>query len=192
MHWDRSVAIAGEIMKKIPLKDSFRALEYGAGTGILSFLLKDHLREIVLMDNSAEMIRMINEKITATGVKSLKTMFFDLEHSDFTGGKFDLIFIQMVLHHVYDIENIITKFHKLLNPGGYLAIADLYSEDGSFHGDGFTGHKGFDAEIMSKQIRNKGFSNISNSECFIIKRQVTETETKEYPVFLLISEKTAD
>jgi ubiquinone/menaquinone biosynthesis C-methylase UbiE len=189
MHWDRSVAIAGAIMKKIPLKNSFRALEYGAGTGILSFLLKDHLREIVLMDNSSEMIRMINEKVAATQVKTLQTMFFDLEHSDFTDGKFDLVFTQMVLHHVSDIDNILTKFHDLLNPGGFLAIADMYSEDGSFHGDGFNGHKGFDAEHLSNQILKKGFSNLSLEECFVIKRQVSETETKEYPVFLIIAEK---
>jgi tRNA (cmo5U34)-methyltransferase len=192
MHWDRSVAIAGEILKQIPIKNSFRALEFGAGTGILSFLLKDHLREIVLMDNSAEMIRMINEKIAATGVKTLQTMFFDLEHSDFTGGKFDIIFTQMVLHHVTDIENLLTKFHKLLNPGGYLAIADLYTEDGSFHGDGFNGHKGFDAEHFSKQILKKGFGNLSLEECFVIKRQMSETETKEYPVFLIIGEKVSN
>jgi 2-polyprenyl-3-methyl-5-hydroxy-6-metoxy-1,4-benzoquinol methylase len=189
MHWDRSVAIAGGILKQIPIKSSFRALEFGAGTGILSFLLKDQLREIVLMDNSSEMIRMINEKIALTRVKSFRSMFFDLEHSDFTDGKFDLIFTQMVLHHVSDVENIITKFHELLNPGGYLAIADLYREDGSFHDDGFNGHKGFDAENISKLILSNGFSNISHKECFVIKRQVSETETKEYPVFLLIAEK---
>lgn len=189
MHWDRSVAIASGILKQVPMKPYFRALEFGAGTGILSFLLKDHLKEIVLMDNSSEMIRMINEKIDSAGVKSFKTIFFDLEHEEFTDGKFDFIFTQMVLHHFSDIENIITKFHDLLNPGGYLAIADLYSEDGSFHGDGFNGHKGFDVENISKLVLSKGFSNISHKECFVIKRQVSETETMEYPVFLITGEK---
>lgn len=32
------------------------ALEYGAGTGIASFLLKYYLKEITLMDHCAEMI----------------------------------------------------------------------------------------------------------------------------------------
>ena len=59
-------------------------------------------------------------------------------------GSFDLIYTLMVLHHVGDVETIIRKFRGLLNPGGYLAIADLYSEDGSFHGEGFSGHMGFD------------------------------------------------
>ena len=48
MHWDRSEAIANEIIKLIPLKKKMTALEYGAGTGITSFLLKDYLKEITL------------------------------------------------------------------------------------------------------------------------------------------------
>ncbi len=34
-------------------------------------------------------------------------------------------------------RRILEKFHDLLNPSGYLAIADLYPEDGSFHGLSF-------------------------------------------------------
>ena len=51
-HVDRSVAIAAEIEKRITFKQGMKALEYGAGTGLLSFLLKDRFAEIVLMDNS--------------------------------------------------------------------------------------------------------------------------------------------
>ena len=155
MHWDRSESITNQIKKLIPLKKQMTALEYGAGTGIASFMLKDYLKEITLMDSSSEMVRAMNDKIKTTKVKNLKTLNFDLEHEDYKAGKFDLIFTQMVLHHVADIENIIKKFYNLLNPGGYLAIADLYTEDGSFHGEGFTGHKGFDIEILSNMIKNK-------------------------------------
>ena len=130
IHWDRSVAITNQIKKLIPLRNKMIALEYGAGTGIASFLLKDYLKEITLMDSSSEMVRVMNEKIKTTKVKNLKTLNFDLEHADYKRGKFDLIFTQMVLHHVIDIEKIIKKFYTLLNPGGYLAIADLYPEDG--------------------------------------------------------------
>ncbi|MFA4852818.1 MAG: class I SAM-dependent methyltransferase [Bacteroidales bacterium] len=187
MHWDRSEAIANQIKKLIPLKKQMTALEYGAGTGIASFLLKDYLKEITLMDSSSEMVRVMNEKIKTTKVKNLKTLNFDLEHADYKGGKFDLIFTQMVLHHVTDIENIIKKFYNLLNPEGYLAIADLYPEDGSFHGADFTGHKGFDIEELSKQVMNQGFSNASHQLCFVINKKISDTETKQFDVFLLIA-----
>ncbi len=187
MHWDRSVAITDQIKKLIPLKKEMVALEYGAGTGIASFLLKDYLKEITLMDSSSEMVRVMNEKIKITEVKNLKTLNFDLEHADYNKRIFDFIFTQMVLHHVTNIENIIKKFYNLLNPGGYIAIADLYTEEGSFHDGDFTGHKGFDIKILSNQLKKQGFTNISSRKCFVIEKKISETKTKQFDVFLLIA-----
>ena len=187
MHWDRSVAITNNIKELIPLDRKMNALEYGAGTGTSSFLLKDYLKEITLMDSSSEMVRVMNEKIKTTKVKNLKTLNFDLEHSDYSEGRFDLIFTQMVLHHVSDIDSIIRKFFYLINPGGYLAIADLYPEDGSFHGQDFTGHKGFDIEVLSNQVKRQGFTNINHRKVFVINKKISESETKQFDVFLLIA-----
>ncbi len=186
MHWDRSEAIANEIKKLIPINKEMTALEYGAGTGITSFLLKDHLKKITLMDNSTEMVKMMNIKIEATKVENMLALDFDLEHNDYKGGTFDLIFTQMVLHHVNDIESIIKKFSSLLNPGGYLAIADLYEEDGSFHGEGFTGHKGFNIGKLSEILNKNGLKKLTHRTCFTIDKKISETKTKKFDVFLLI------
>jgi len=185
MHWDRSKAIAEAMQKVFPYRPGMKTLEFGAGTGILSFMLKDYFDEITLMDSSAEMVRIINEKVVAAGVRNFKPLLFDLEHNDFTERQFDLIFTQMVLHHVGDVEAIIAKFFKMLNPGGHLAIADLYPEDGSFHGDGFKGHLGFDIEAISKTLGGLHFQNISHQQCFVINRSVSETNVLQFPVFLL-------
>ena len=185
MHRDRSEAIVKEIKKRIPLNLNMTALEFGAGTGIASFLLMDQVKEIFLMDNSSEMVRIMGEKIAAAGVSNLKVINFDLEHNDYNSGTFDLIFTQMVLHHVDDIDDIIKKFSSLLKTGGFLAIADLYEEDGSFHGEGFTGHNGFDPENLSEIISRNQFRNITHGSCFTINRNISESETRQYPVFLL-------
>lgn len=189
MHWDRSEAVAKEIVSLIPLNKEMSALEYGAGTGITSFLLRDYLKEITLMDNSSEMIKVINEKIKASKVKNLRTLNFNLESDEYKEKKFDLIFTQMVLHHVVDIENIINKFHLLLNPGGFLVIADLYEEDGSFHGEGFTGHNGFNIDKLSDILRKKNFANVSDKTCFIIDRKISETESKQFKVFIMTAQR---
>ncbi len=189
MHWERSEAVANEIKRIIPLNREMTAMEYGAGTGITSFLLKDLVKEIILMDNSPEMVKVINNKIETTGVKNLKPLRFDLEHAEYKADKFDLIFTQMVLHHVADTEGMIQKFYSLLNHGGYLAIADLYSEDGSFHGDGFTGHKGFGIEVLSDLIRKQGFTNISHRKIFTINKEISVNVKRYFDVFLLIAER---
>ena len=163
------------------------ALEYGAGTGITSFLLKDHLAAITMMDNSPEMVKIMNEKITGSGTTNLKAVFFDLEKTEWKQCTFDLIFNQMVLHHVIDIDNITGSFFRLLNPGSYLAIADLYPEDGSFHGNGFKGHKGFDPDELSAILAEKGFTNISYRKCFEIFKNTAEHGIKQFDIFLLIA-----
>lgn len=189
MHWDRSKAIANEIIKLIPLNKEMRALEYGAGTGITAFLLHDYLKEIVLMDNSAEMVRVINEKIIKSEVKNLTALNFNLEMDDYKDGKFDLIFTQMVLHHINDIDKIISTFYNLLNLESYLVIADLYEEDGSFHGDGFTGHTGFNMDSLSGILRKNCFSDVFHETCFVIDRKISETESKKFEVFIMIAKK---
>jgi ubiquinone/menaquinone biosynthesis C-methylase UbiE len=187
MHWERSEAIATEIIKLIPLNKEMNALEYGAGTGIASFLLRDYLKDITLMDSSAEMIRVINGKIESSKVKNLRTLNFNLETEEYKDGRFDLIYTQMVLHHIKDTERIISIFHQLLEQGGYLAIADLYEEDGSFHDDAFIGHKGFNMDSLSGILRKNGFSDIYYKPCYVIDRKISETESKQYNVFILTS-----
>lgn len=189
MHRDRSEAIANEIKKLVTLKKDMTALEFGAGTGITSFLLKDFLKEITLMDNSQEMIKVINKKIKTAKVKNLKTLKFNLETDVYKEGKFDLIFTQMVLHHVNDIEKIIKMFRLLLNPNGHLVIADLYEEDGSFHGEGFTGHKGFNMDSLSVILLKNRFTKISHKTCFVIDRKISETESKQFEVFIMTAKR---
>ncbi|RPH32030.1 MAG: class I SAM-dependent methyltransferase [Bacteroidales bacterium] len=189
MHWERSRAIADAIYRNIPLTTSMEALEFGAGTGILSFMLKDNLHKIILMDSSAEMVRIIEGKVAETKADNLKPMLFDLEREVFSEKRFDLIFTQMVLHHVADVESIIDKFSKMLNIGGYLAIADLYKEDGSFHGNGFNGHNGFDVVELKGILGRNSFVNLSHKQCFIVNREVVSGEIKPFPVFLLIAKR---
>jgi tRNA (cmo5U34)-methyltransferase len=184
MHMERSVAIAAELEKMIPLNHSMKVLEYGAGTGILSFLLKDRFSEITLMDNSQEMIKVCMEKIEYHKTKHIVPLWFDLEHTKYES-KFDLIYNQMVLHHVTDVETIISKFYALLNPGGYLAIADLYPEDGSFHGIDVKVHLGFDPENFAVILKQIGFKNIEHKKCFDMPRE----SGKKFPIFLLTAQK---
>jgi ubiquinone/menaquinone biosynthesis C-methylase UbiE len=185
IHWERSEAIALNLLKMIPVNPNMKALEYGAGTGILSFLLAESFAEITLMDNSKEMVQVMHEKVLNAKLKHLKPLLFDLEHSDYHARKFDCVFSQMVLHHVSDIEQIINKFYQLLNPNGYLAIADLYPEDGSFHDPDANVHLGFEPEKLKEVLTAIGFTNITYETCFVVKRELE----KKFPVFLLVGRK---
>lgn len=185
---DRSEAVAKAMLQTIPFKKSMKALEYGSGTALLSFALMDKFEEIVLMDNSQEMTTVTAEKIADQNILHMKPLFFDLEHQDYSD-RFDIIYNQMVMHHVNDVDIILSKFYTLLNPGGFLAIADLYAEDGTFHSEGFTGHLGFDMDNLSARLKALGFDEITHQQCYSIQKTNEEGKVSDYPIFLLTAVK---
>ncbi len=179
-HIERSVAIAAALKDFVPLNKNMKALEYGAGTGLLSFQLRDEFREIVLMDSSREMIRICEQKSAAFGTRHITPLMFDLERDTYDG-KFDIIYSQLVFHHINDTNAVISKFHEMLHPGGYLVIADLYAEDGSFHGQDVVVHQGFDPGALSVQLNSRGFKDSSYQQCY----QIRKENGRDYPVFIL-------
>jgi ubiquinone/menaquinone biosynthesis C-methylase UbiE len=189
VHIKRTKAIAAAIKEMIKPDKKSVALEFGAGTGLLSFALKNNFSHITLMDSSAEMIKATMEKVVYSGNKHLVPLFFDLEKKNYKETKFDVIFSQMALHHVQDIEKIIISFKKLLNKGGKLALADLYTEDGTFHDFLFEGHRGFDPLFLIALLRKNGFKNTLHKKVFTIKKDIGEATIKQYPVFLITAEK---
>ena len=46
---------------------------------------------------------------------------------------FDGIISSMTMHHINDVNSMFNRLYSLLPTGGFIAIADLETEDGSFH-----------------------------------------------------------
>jgi ubiquinone/menaquinone biosynthesis C-methylase UbiE len=183
---ERGLMIAEAIRKAVPLQRSMNALDYGCGTGLLSFPLKDELGSILMADSSGGMLKVVNEKIAAQGVSNMTTMKIDFHSDPHPEQRFDLIVTSMTLHHVPDTDHILQVFHDLLNPGGYLCITDLDQEDGSFHGPKVDVHHGFDRDDLSRRAQQAGFSDPQFQTVFSIAKEHT-SGTRDYPVFLMTS-----
>ncbi|MCK5208209.1 MAG: methyltransferase domain-containing protein, partial [Cyclobacteriaceae bacterium] len=101
--------------------------------------------------------------------------------------EYDVIYTLMTLHHIPDVNNIVKVFNSILKRGGYLCIADLVKEDGSFHSDhdNFDGHNGFDRNELSITLSNNGFNVEYYKICFEIVKEFDD-KNKKYPLFLMI------
>lgn len=185
----RSEAIAKLIRKKFQPGSVYSALEFGSGTGFLSFLLKDVFFYITLMDSSKEMTRIAREKIALTGINNIFPVLFDLEKKNYKKKTFDVIYSQMTLHHVADVNKILEKLFNLLNHPGKLFLIDLYKEDGTFHNKGMTIHKGFDPVYLRNILRQIGFTNVTHKKCHNMIKTFDNGERKKYPLFLISAEK---
>ena len=181
---ERGLKIAEAIRKAVPLRRDMSALDYGCGTGLLSFPLKDELGAILMADSSGGMLDVVNEKIAAQGVTNMTTLKLDLLADPPPEQNFDLIVTSMTLHHVPDTDHILRVFHDRLKPGGTLCVVDLDQEDGSFHGPEIDVHHGFDQADLSRRAAQAGFADMQFQTVFSIAKE-QETGTRDYPVFLM-------
>jgi len=186
---ERGLMIAEAVRKAVPLHRSMHALDYGCGTGLLSFPLKDELGAILLADSSSGMLDVVAEKIAAQGVTNMTPAMLDLMVDPPPAQRFDLIVTAMTLHHVPDTDHILRIFHDLLTPGGTLCIADLDQEDGSFHGIEVDVHHGFNQADLGRLATTTGFADIRFQTVFSIAKTL-ETGTRDYPVFLMTARRT--
>jgi len=186
---ERARVVAEAIRNAIPLTADMNALEYGCGTGLLSFALQPDLGQITLADSSQGMLDVLGRKINSAGVTNMRPVRLDLEMDALPPERYQLTYSLLTLHHVNDAKNMIQKFHSLLEPNGYLLIADLDKEDGSFHTDGTTDvHKGFERTELKKWVEDAGFGNIQFSTAFEVRKNINDKE-KVFPVFLMSTQK---
>jgi ubiquinone/menaquinone biosynthesis C-methylase UbiE len=184
MRHERARAVADAIRRQIPLHRRMTALEYGCGTGLLSFELCNELGNITLADRSAGMLEVLDEKIAAAQVTHLTPVQLDLLTDPLPTRRFDLIYSLMTLHHIPDTRRILSCFHQLLLPGGYLCIADLDREDGSFHKEPFEGHFGFDRQALGRLTVAVGFEVLGFETVYEMVKMVDD-QPRAYPIFLM-------
>lgn len=162
-------------------------LEVGSGTGLVSFFLKDHFDRIKLIDTSEGMIGVLNDKIKAAGLTHFEANTFDLLTDGSLGESFDTIYSSMVMHHINDLDAMLSACKQHLKPGGRLCIVDLDKEDGSFHLNepGFSGHNGFDQGELAITLEKIGFTAIQ-SEIFFRGVKDRKRLTVPYALFIMV------
>jgi ubiquinone/menaquinone biosynthesis C-methylase UbiE len=181
---ERAQAVAEAMRRQIPLHRRMTALEYGCGTGLLSFELANDLGQIFLADRSAGMLAVLGEKIAAAQASHLFPLQLDLLTDPLPERRFDLIYSLMTLHHICDTPHILSCFYQLLLPGGYLCIADLDQEDGSFHKEPFEGPFGFDRQALARLTTAVGFE-VLGFETVYEMVKIVEDQQRSYPIFLM-------
>ncbi len=181
---ERSRFVADAVVAAVSPDRGTRLLEYGAGTGLFTEALAERVGPAVLADPSAGMRAVMATKVADGRLRDARITDLDLASDDveLPDEHFDLIVTVMVMHHVTELDLVFRRFRTLLAPGGKLCIVDLDAEDGSFHGEGFTGHHGFDRADLARRLRTAGFDRVEVSDC-----GRAERDDGTWPMFLAVA-----
>ena len=180
-------AIARAIQEQVPLSLKTSVLDFGCGTAALSVLLAGSAGRITAADSSSGMIAEAQRKVAA--VSELAAVIQPVHVPDGDAGqlreRWDVVCTAMALHHIEDAEQALRHLARCVTPGGYLAVADLYSEDGSFHGQEPVPHNGFDPEALAEVLRGEGLDAIAIQTVLTFAKPCDDGHVREFSVFLL-------
>ncbi len=167
-------------------------LDYGAGTGLLTLNLQPRVASLVALDSSKGMLEKLTQKLAKSGIDSVRTHHWDLAARPFPDAGFDLVVSSMTFHHLQDVPLVLGRLTSLLKPGGWLAVADLDTEDGSFHGEApDVFHHGFARRQISEWFVQAGLSRVSVSDAHLMRKEGATGGIRSYSVFLAIGQKRA-
>ncbi len=114
-------------------------------------------------------------------------MLLDLSEQPAGPDRFKLIVTAMTMHHVKNVELVISRLGQMLTDDGWLAIADLCQDDGSFHDDIPTEHNGFDPDAMAQTVTQA----IPGTSCQWQIAHTIDKNDRRYDVFLLTANRKA-
>lgn len=147
--------VQASLREALDLNSEMDLLDFGCGTGLFSLELRPLVRSLTGADTSLPMLEVFSQKAQAEG---LEVRTRHLKGTEGLGGPYHLVLSSMALHHVQDLAPVFQAIHAALAPGGRIALADLDSEDGSFHGpsdDVF--HLGFERRNLMEALAREGF-----------------------------------
>ncbi len=174
--------IAQAIEKKVKLTPNMQVLDFGVGTGLLGFEIAKKVKQVYGVDTSAGMLEKLKEKNSDD--LNIVPIQQDIVKEPLEQ-TFDGLVSSMTLHHVEDLEAFFQTIYKNIKEGGFIAIADLEEEDGTFHSDNEgVHHFGFEAEKLREIVAKSGFNDI-----FIENINTINKPHRDFGVFLLSAKK---
>lgn len=161
-------------------------LDFGCGTGLLTLELAGRCERVTGLDTSSGMLAELDAKIDAAGLDNVATLLVDLEAGDPFPGRYDLVVSAMALHHVADPAVVLGRLFAAMGRGGRLALTDLDSEGGFFHGaDAGARHNGFDRLELADTLAGLGFTAIDARTAAAIERPGKDGIVRSFTVFLM-------
>ena len=158
-------------------------LDLGTGTGFIALHFAPYVKEVIGLDINEEMLISALKKRETLGLKNVSFLQGDIENIPLYGKKFDIVFCNLVLHHLVDPVESLNKIHRFLKRQGKLIIVDFKRHKNKNLADDMKDiWLGFNPDEIKKWLTNLYFTKI---EKFTLK---SARKSKNFPeIFCIIA-----
>jgi ubiquinone/menaquinone biosynthesis C-methylase UbiE/biotin operon repressor len=153
--------VAEALLKLMP---PMTIADLGAGEGTISQLMAQRAKRVIAVDNSEKMVEFGTELARKHGIANMEYRLGDLEDVPIRTGTVDLAFLSQALHHARHPERAAAEAHRILKPGGRIAVLDLnrhhFEEAREMYADLWLG---FSELELERYLKGAGFKHVETS-----------------------------
>jgi ubiquinone/menaquinone biosynthesis C-methylase UbiE len=106
-----------------PQKD-WRTLDVATGGGHVAYTFAPHVARVWATDITQEMLDLVKGEAARRGLGNLRTTYAKAEALPFEDASFDLVTCRIAPHHFDSIPEFLAETHRVLKPGGLIALVD--------------------------------------------------------------------
>jgi ubiquinone/menaquinone biosynthesis C-methylase UbiE len=117
------------MVEQLNLQPHFEVLDVAAGTGHLSRAIAPHVKRVVALDLTPEMLDQGRREAEQQGLTNVLFEQGEAEHLTYANEAFDLVVTRFSLHHFADAHGPIQEMVRVCRRGGKVAVIDMVSPD---------------------------------------------------------------
>jgi ubiquinone/menaquinone biosynthesis C-methylase UbiE len=113
-----------EVVELCQPRPEDEALDVATGTGHTALALAPHVRRVVGLDLTPEMLDQARRLSAERGVDNVDWILGDAEALPFPAASFDIYTVRAAPHHFRRLQKAVAEAHRVLRPGGRAVFVD--------------------------------------------------------------------
>jgi ubiquinone/menaquinone biosynthesis C-methylase UbiE len=124
-----SQEILSWIVDTLPLDESYRVLDVAAGTGHLSRAIAPHVKEVVAVDITPEMLAQAHQATAESNLDNITIKGGDAKALPYPNEHFDMVVSRLAIHHFAEPIVQLREMVRVCKPYQMIGVIDLLSPE---------------------------------------------------------------
>ena len=117
------------VVGHLDLQPDFEVLDVAAGTGLLSRAISPHVKRVVALDITPEMLAQGRSEANRQRITNISFEQGAAEDLAYPTASFDLVVTRFSVHHLKSPDVVIREMYRVCRHGGKLVVIDLVSSE---------------------------------------------------------------